>query len=146
MSNIKLKINCKHVFSFFVLCFDVLLDFPVKTTFGSFFSPICFVGGHVIFIYAYWLSKQFPHQMMFMSFNNNIKGVTSEVLGGYVAQSLIFCGVFCRSLFVLFLLAFVLSVHLRFTASDYPFCIFKPFLFFLWLMVTILVSSHLFFY
>ena len=148
MSNIKLKINCKHVFSFFVLCFDVLLHFPVKIYVRFVFSPICFVGGHVIFIYVYWLSKQFPHQMMFMSFNNNIKGVTSEagtatfqgwppqftsrVLGGYnVAQSLIFCVVFCISLFVLFLLAIVLSVHLQFTASDYPFCIFKPFLFFL---------------
>jgi ABC-type Co2+ transport system permease subunit len=34
---------------------------------------------------------------------------------------------FCRSLFVLFLLAIVLSV-LRFTDSDYPFGIFKLFL------------------
>jgi hypothetical protein len=76
-----------------------------------------------------------------MSFNNNIKGVTSEagtatfqgwppqftsrVLGGYnVAQSLIFCVVFCISLFVLFLLAIVLSVHLQFTAlyiQTFPF-------------------------
>jgi hypothetical protein len=34
---------------------------------------------------------------------------------------------FCRSLFVLFLLAIVLSVLLRFTNSDYPFGILKPF-------------------
>ena len=34
---------------------------------------------------------------------------------------------FCRSLFVLFLLATVLSVLLRFTISDYPFGIFKFF-------------------
>ena len=37
-----------------------------------------------------------------------------------VAQSLVFCVVFCRSLFVPFLLAIVLSVLLRCTASDYP--------------------------
>jgi len=36
---------------------------------------------------------------------------------------------FCRSLFVLFLLAFVLSVLLRFTGSDYSIGIFKLFLF-----------------
>jgi hypothetical protein len=35
---------------------------------------------------------------------------------------------FCRSLFVHFLLAIVLSVLLRFTDSDYPFSIFKLFL------------------
>jgi len=35
--------------------------------------------------------------------------------------------VFCRSLFVLFLLADMLSVLLRYTDSDYPFGIFKLF-------------------
>ena len=35
----------------------------------------------------------------------------------------------CRSLFVLFLLAIVLSVLLRYTDSDYPFGIFKLFLY-----------------
>jgi hypothetical protein len=35
---------------------------------------------------------------------------------------------FCRSLFVLFLLAIVLSVHLRYTVSHCPFGIFKLFL------------------
>ena len=44
-----------------------------------------------------------------------------------VARSLVFCVMFCRSLFVLFLLAIVLSV-IRFTASDYRFGIFKLFL------------------
>jgi hypothetical protein len=38
------------------------------------------------------------------------------------------CEVFCRSLFVPVLLAIVFrSLHLRFTASDYPFNIFKHF-------------------
>ena len=36
-----------------------------------------------------------------------------------VARSLVFCGMFCRSLFVLLLLAIVLSVHFWFTTSDY---------------------------
>ena len=50
-----------------------------------------------------------------------------QVLGGVnVARSLVFCVVFCKSLFA-FLSFFdtVLSVLLRFTASDYPFSIFK---------------------
>jgi len=42
-----------------------------------------------------------------------------------VSRSLVFCVVFCRSLFVL--LATMFSVLLRFTASDYPFNIFKLF-------------------
>ena len=45
-----------------------------------------------------------------------------------VARSFIFCLVFRRSLFVLFLLAIVLSVFLRLMASYCPFCIFKLFL------------------
>jgi biotin transporter BioY len=43
-----------------------------------------------------------------------------------------FMCMFCRSLFVLFLLAIVLSVLLRFTDFDYLFGIFKLFLFALW--------------
>jgi hypothetical protein len=39
--------------------------------------------------------------------------------------SLVLCAMFCRSLFVLFLLVIVISVLLRFTDSDYPYGIFK---------------------
>ena len=46
-----------------------------------------------------------------------------------VAQSLVFCVMFCRQFFVLFHLAIALSVVLRFTASDYPFGIFQLFLY-----------------
>ena len=42
-----------------------------------------------------------------------------------VTRSLVFCVVFCRSLFVLFLLAVVLSVLLRFSVSDYLCGIFR---------------------
>ena len=38
---------------------------------------------------------------------------------------------FCRSLFVLFLLAIVLSVLLRYTDSDYPFGVHKLFFLFI---------------
>jgi hypothetical protein len=50
--------------------------------------------------------------------------------GVHFAWSLVFCLMFCRSLFVLssFLLAIVLFVLLQFTTSDYPFGIFKLFL------------------
>jgi hypothetical protein len=47
---------------------------------------------------------------------------TAYPSGVCVAQSLVFCVVFCRSLIVL--LAIVLSVN-QFKASDYPFVIFK---------------------
>jgi len=46
-----------------------------------------------------------------------------------VVWSLVFCVMFCRSLFILLLLAIMLSVLLRFKASDYPFGIFKLFLY-----------------
>ena len=45
-----------------------------------------------------------------------------------VARSFVFCLMFGRSSFVLFLLTIVLSVLLHFTASDCPFGIFKLFL------------------
>ena len=64
-----------------------------------------------------------------MSASSNMMRATSEtgtayifrfhpcVSGVHVAQSLVCCVMFCRSLFVLFLLAIV-SVLLRFKASD----------------------------
>ena len=42
--------------------------------------------------------------------------VTPDFLGVRVARSLVFCVMFCRSLFVLFPLAILLSVLLRFMA------------------------------
>jgi hypothetical protein len=48
-------------------------------------------------------------------------------MGVRVAQSLVFCDVFCRSIIVLFRLTIALSV-LRIMASDNPFDIFKLFL------------------
>jgi hypothetical protein len=45
-----------------------------------------------------------------------------------IARSIVFCGVFCRSLFVSFHLAKGLSVRLWFTASDYPIGIFEMFI------------------
>jgi hypothetical protein len=50
----------------------------------------------------------------------------SYILLVRIAQSLVFCVEFCKSLFVLFRLAIVLSV-LRFTDADYPFGIYKLF-------------------
>ena len=112
------------------------------------FTPICFVRNsyfiNVTCIYLLILmSSTIPCRMMFVSFKNNTTSVTSGggiaspsgapvfTLGFYwgscCSQSLVFCVVFCRSLFVLFLLAIVLSV-LRFTASDCCFGIFKPFM------------------
>ena len=51
----------------------------------------------------------------------NKSNTTGVTCGVRVARSLVDCVMFCRSLFVLFLLAIVLSVLLRFTPFDYPF-------------------------
>ena len=57
--------------------------------------------------------------------------------GVHVALSLVFCIVFCRSLFVLFLLAIVLSALLWLMVSGYPFGIFKHFF-----LLKLLTFSH----
>ena len=49
--------------------------------------------------------------------------------GSRVAQSVVFGVVFCKSLFVFFLLDIVLSVIFLFPGSDYPFVIFNVFLY-----------------
>jgi hypothetical protein len=86
----------------------------------------------VFILKIYCCPTRFPYLMMFVSFNSNTMSVTSgagttspsRVAEVYVAicvaQSLVFCVVFYRSsfvLFVLFIFATVLSV-LRFTDSD----------------------------
>jgi hypothetical protein len=48
--------------------------------------------------------------------------------GIFVARYLVFCVMFCRFLFALFLLAIVLYILLRFTTSGYTFGNFKLFL------------------
>ena len=55
---------------------------------------------------------------------------TTVLSGIDVSRSFVFCVMFYRSLFVLLLLVIVLSVLLRFMASDYLLGIFKLFLFF----------------
>jgi len=54
-------------------------------------------------------------------------GSTPVFSGVHVARSLLFCVMFCRSLFVLFRLVIMLSVLLQITASDYPCGIVKLF-------------------
>ena len=80
----------------------------------------------------------FPYQMVFLSFNSNTKAVQQELLilpenlsslqaqffgerGVHVALSLLFCVVFCRSLFVLLFYFFRLLYYLSF--SDLQFLI-----------------------
>jgi len=61
---------------------------------------------------------------------SEVSKFTTILLVGSCSQSLVICVVFCTTLFMLFVLfhlAILLSV-LRFTASAYPFGIFKLFL------------------
>ena len=81
--------------------------------------------------------------MMLVSFNSNTTSATSgagtadfqttrahpRVSGVRVAQSLVFCVVYLRSMLVFSLLVIVLSALLRFTASDNHFGVFKLFIY-----------------
>ena len=97
------------------------LRFPPKT--DTRFMCRCFVGvlvliKSIVCIYVCWCPTQFVYHMMFVSFNSNTTGATggagtanpweaheftpafSEVR---VSRSSVFCIMFCKSLFVLFL-------------------------------------------
>ena len=93
----------------------------------------------ILLIYAYWCPKRCSCQMMFVLFNSNTMGVAwgtgtdkpsgvPEFTPGFQWSSC--CSILsflCSVLkiivcpFALFLFTIVLSVLLRFTASDYPF-------------------------
>jgi hypothetical protein len=68
----------------FILCCDVRYNIHGKTMFGFIFTPICFVGFHlilmlfVLFIYEYYCTTRFPFLIMFVGFNSNTRGVTTE--------------------------------------------------------------------
>jgi len=72
---------------------------------------------------AHPLLIHFPDHSLVSNLSHTFSGVRD-------ARSLMVCG----SFFVLFLFAIALSVLLRFTASDYPFDTFKPFLSEFWLV------------
>ena len=94
---------------------------------------MCYMHMLFVFIYAYWCPTRVLYQMMFVALNSNTTGVTTEPVTAYlygtsefipifsglcVAQSSVFCVVFCRSLFGS--LSFLSFDLLRFTASHYP--------------------------
>ena len=64
-----------------------------------------------------------------MSFNSNTTGITSGAGTEHMSPPPVLCNVLWIVVcpFVVFLLVIVLSILLRFTSSDYPFGIFKPF-------------------
>ena len=95
-----------------------------------------------VFIYLLLCPARFPYQMMFVSFKIKTWGITCEagtvypsgaseftpVLSGVrVTRFLVFCVMFCRSLFAL-LNFFFWPLYCRLTASDYPFDISKLYL------------------
>ena len=62
-----------------------------------------------------------PHTNCIGSYHSNYHTNTATTDHGVrVAPSLVLYVVFCRSLFVLFVLTILVSVILRFTVSDYP--------------------------
>ena len=88
-------------------------------------------------------SRSFPRSCLIIVFVNRVTRRVSHMkqelptlpehmsapricIGVRVAQSLVFCKMFCRSLFVLFLLTILFSVC-PFTVFDCPFSIFKMF-------------------
>ena len=109
---------------------DVLFVFP----------PICFVEVHVsdhdfVLIYIYWCLTRYPYQVIIASVNRNTTGVTSGgksanpsgapdstpgFSGVRATRSLVFCVVFCRSLFVFVLFYFE---HCFVCPLNYGFCL-----------------------
>ena len=125
-------------------CFDVRYEKTVRLLLNPACRGWCF--NYFRSIYMYWCPTRFSCQMMFVSYNSNIMGTTSIAgtvcillehlsahpgfIGVRVTQSLVFCLVFYRPLFVLFvvcLLGIILSA-LPLTASNYLFGIVKHFL------------------
>ena len=138
-------------FQFRVVMFATI--FHVNNYVQFVFIPFVFKGFMIyllfVFIYVFWCPTRFQYQMVFASFNSNEQELltlsehpnSSPIFSGVcVHQSLVFCVVFCKWLFVylyIFFLAVVLSVlHLLITghcivcpsASGYSFGIFKLFL------------------
>ena len=112
-----------------VWSFDVRHDFRLKTVcFHLFCKGSCFINVSCI-IDAYRCQTRFHYDIVFVSFNSNTMGVTSEAgtinlmehLSSLpvfsrvcIAQSLVFYVVFRRSLFAVLFLSFD-------TASEFPF-------------------------
>ena len=69
-----------HVFTFVVPCCDVRYNFHVKKMLYSYCLPFVLLRIHVLFvcIYANWCPTRFTYQMMFVSYNSNMMGVTNE--------------------------------------------------------------------
>ena len=116
---------------------------------------ICVTNDHIYVLFVVitiWLFPHSCHDVFVTLVTRRMFSIPPVLSGVPVAQSLVFNEMFCpyRSLFFLlsfFLLTIVLSVLLRFTASDYHFGIFWPLcclsFFDLRLLITHLTSSNL---
>ena len=116
---------------------NILQSFKHNLIFASFSFPFVLKEVLVLcilFIYVYLCSTLFPYEMIsVLTVTRRVSLLDQELLNlpEHLSSPPVFCGVrvsfcvaFCRSLFVLFLLAIVSSVLLL-TASDCPFCIFN---------------------
>jgi hypothetical protein len=113
------------------------VPFVVLTT-RSFPHP-CLISGCVTRV-----TRRVPHVEQKLLILLEHRSLSPVFSGVRVARSLVFCAVYCRSLFVRFLLAIVLSVLLQAMASDYPYDIIWPlcclFFFKPWLLITLMIS------
>jgi hypothetical protein len=112
--------------------------------YGRMLRSICVTNDHWYVPFVVIIIRSFPHSWLINGFvtrlTRRVPHVEQELLtlpdhlsspsvcsAVRVARSLVSRVMFCRSLFVLFLLAIVFSVLLRFTALDYPLGVFKLF-------------------
>jgi hypothetical protein len=102
---------------------------PTPLSFMFFIFPLSFS------IYTYYC-KKYSYNSCFSIYCCNVSSEhlssPPDLSGVRVARSLVSCVRICRSVFVRFLLVYVLPVCIRFTASGHPFVIFK--LFFVYLV------------
>jgi hypothetical protein len=117
-----------------------MLDCKVLTEFTSLFKKLKYLCHRYVPL-AVNTFQSFPHSWYIIEFvtrvTRQVPLLDEELLtvlehlvlsGVCVTRSLVLCVMFCRYLFVLFLLTIVLSVLLRFMDSNYPFGSIKLFL------------------
>ena len=120
--------------------FIILLHLPIILTKGSCCSIVCLhcsvLGKIVCFFNLFSFTTLSVLLITLVGIQTCLKLQPPVLRGDWFVRSLVFCVMFCRSLFVLFLLAIALSV-LQFTVSGYLFGIFK--LLFLKQLVVLLI-------
>ena len=115
------------IYTFLIPCCDVRYDFHVKQCSVHLYSHLFCMSFVYYYVICYLLMYTGVQQDIHITWCS-CRDFTRGILGLVFSIISFLCSVLYINLFVLFLLAIVFSFFpLRFTASDYPFGIFKVF-------------------